>query len=88
MRQLLSDRRKTDCFRPACSRRQQLIAAFSITARIYGDAVQRWQGESAAADVSAYRDAEIARQDAWIEYQIARLVLRKHAEGHRCEPVN
>lgn len=73
---------------PACSQRDQLIAAFSNAARSYGDAFQLWQRKSEGSDVSTFRQAEIARQDSWIEYQIAVLTLRKHTESHRCLPVN
>ena len=51
----------TNCSRPACSQRQQLIAAFNVTARVYGDAFELWQRKSVAEDMSTYRQTEIVR---------------------------
>ena len=64
------------------------MAAFDLTARMYRDAFGLWQQRGAAEDVSTYRQADIVRQDAWIDYQIARLELLKHTERHHCEPAN
>lgn len=82
------NRHNTGSLHHHCSQRDQLLAAFHLTARIYSEALGLWHRRSATGDAIAWRQAEIIRQDAWIEFQIARLELLKHTEWHRCEPAN
>ena len=72
----------------ACPERNRLLTQFAAAARVYNDATASWQAASETEDTDNYRRSEVARQDARIEFEVARLELDKHCDRHACDTKN